>query len=349
VILTEEKPTPSDGGASIEDRLVKYLAAEETPAPQPKAEVQDAPEPETQAATQEPDKPDSDAPDEGSQPQLTTSDLAKVLGIDEEALIVNDDGSISVKSKIDGKEVAPKFADLIKSYQVQGHADNKAREVAEREKALQARQQEVEQAFQQRLSHVESLAQLAKGKLTQRFQSVDWATLRQNDPGQYAALMTDFQRENAEIDQALQQANGYRQQQQQQAQTQKAERLAKEAEKLPTLIPEWKDSGTAAKESKELIDWGLSIGYPIESMRALHESSALDVATFRKAMLYDKLQTSKAVVENKVRTAPKIVKPGQSAQVDAKTENLRNLKAQVSKTGGKNGSLEAYLLAAGKV
>jgi hypothetical protein len=349
--LTDEKPTPPTEGASIEDRLVSFLAAEKQPAPQPKAEEapKGATEPETQAATQEPAKPDSDAPGEETQPQLSTSDLAKVFGVDESTFDVDDDGNVVVKLKADGKELAPKFADLVQSYQVKGHADNKVREVAEREKALQARQQEVEQAFQQRLSHVESLAQLAKGKLTQRFQSIDWATLRQNDPGQYAALMTDFQRENAEIDQALQQANGYRQQQQQQAQTQKAERLAKEAEKLPSLIPEWKDSGTAAKESKELIDWGLSIGYPIESMRALHESSALDVATFRKAMLYDKLQTSKAVVENKVRTAPKIVKPGQSAQVDAKTENLRNLKAQVSKTGGKNGSLEAYLLAAGKV
>jgi hypothetical protein len=63
-------------------------------------------------------------------------------------------------------------------------------------------------------------------------------------------------------------------------------------------------------------------------------------------MLYDKLQESKASVENKVRTAPKLVKPGQPAN-DRGQQTVRNLKSQITKSGGKQGIAE-YLLATGK-
>lgn len=353
--MTEEKPTPGNEGASIEDRLVSFLSAEKQPDPQPKAEEASkaAPEPETQAETPEPDKPDSDAPDEGSQPQLTTSDLAKVLGIDEEALIVNDDGSISVKSKIDGKEVAPKFADLIKSYQVQGHADNKSREVAERERALQARQQEVEQEFQQRLRHAEQLANIAAADLMREYQSIDWNALEAHpDRGAVADLKLKFQERGVKIRNVLQSITQQNQQDEAQKKHRAEQKAAKETERVAQLIPEWTKPDTYYKESAEILELAQKRGVTGEALEAITKGEFFDaglLSLVRDALLYSKLQTSKVAVENKVRTAPKIVKPGQSAQVDAKTENLRNLKAQVSKTGGKNGTLEAFLIASGKV
>ena len=67
----------------------------------------------------------------------------------------------------------------------------------------------------------------------------------------------------------------------------------------------------------------------------------------RKAMLYDKLQAKKPAIEQKVREAPKIVKPG-GANISSQEQTLRNLKTQVRASGGKRGIAE-YLLATGKV
>jgi hypothetical protein len=350
--LAEEKPTPSEG-ASITDRLEQYLAAEVAPVKEPPkteatqdAEVKD--EPEKQAAP-EPDKPDSDAPGEEKQPQLSTSDLAKVFGVDESKFDVDADGNVVVKLKADGKELAPKFADLIQSYQVKGHADNKARAVAEQEKALQARTQEVEQAFKQRLDHAESLAKLAAEELMSEYQQYDWKALDQHpDQGAVAALKLKFQERNAKIQNALQGINGHRAQLGKQAEEQRAKRVEEEAARLPTLIPEWKDQAVASKEAQAIKEWGIKVGYSAQDLAALDQSSALHVATVRKAMLFDQLQQSKSVVENKVRLAPKIVKPGQAEQ-DGPGQKLRDLKEQVKKSGGKGGSLEALLIARGTV
>jgi hypothetical protein len=350
--LDAEKPTPSEG-ASITDRLEKMLAAEHEPVKEPPkaeatqdAEVKD--EPEKQAAP-EPDKPDSDAPGEEKQPQLSTSDLAKVFGVDESTFDVDADGNVVVKLKADGKELAPKFADLIQSYQVKGHVDNESRKVAEQARAQQARAQDQEAAFQQRLNHAEQLAALAAQELMSEFKQYDWNALDQHpDQGAVAALKLKFQERNAKIQNALQGINGHRAQLGKQAELQQAQRVAEETERLPTLIPEWKDRAVAGKEAAAIREWGLKVGYTAQDLASLNQSSALHVATVRKAMLYDQLQQSKSVVENKVRLAPKIVKPGQAVQ-DGPGQRVRDLKEQVRKSGGKGGSVAAYLLAAGKV
>ena len=123
--------------------------------------------------------------------------------------------------------------------------------------------------------------------------------------------------------------------------------LAQESEKIPTVIPEWKDKAVAERESKEIVDWMLKSGYTQQAVKSLNTSTALDLATFRKAALFDKLQASKPQIENKLRTAPKLVKPGQTQPTTAE-QTLRSLKQTVIKSSGKGGSVAAYLMATGK-
>lgn len=345
--MNDENPTASsEVGASITDRLEQFLAPE-PPAKEAKPEPSQDAAP-AEGVETETDKPDDGEPTESQQPQLTTTDLAKVLGIDESALDVDADGNISVKTKIDGKDGAAKFAELVKSYQLQGHAENRAREVAEQSKALETRKHEQEQLFQQRLTNAENLVNIAASELMSEYQSYDWKALDQHpDQGAVAALKLKFQERQQKIRTAFDGIEASKAQKGQEAEAKQAERLRSEAEKLPTFIPEWKDKAVAAKETKELAEWMEGRGYTREAVRALNNSSALDVATFRDAMMYRRLQESKAVVEQKVRTAPKIVPPS-AAKTDGPGQAIRDLHAQVVKSGGKNGSVARYLLAAGK-
>jgi hypothetical protein len=129
-----------------------------------------------------------------------------------------------------------------------------------------------------------------------------------------------------------------------QAATQEA--LQREAARLPELIPEWKDASVAQKERADIRDWAIKAGYEASEIDSINKASV--VAALRKAMLFDKLQSSKPEIENKVRLAPKLVKPGQAVQ-NSKEGEARNLKTAIRKTGGKFGTVEDYLIATGKV
>jgi len=336
-------PTPQAdeaGGASTLDRLERYLAAD---APEPQAKPSQEAKPD--AAEDDDVKPDGDG-QQSEQPQLSTSDLAKLLGLDDGAIDLDEDGSVKLRTKVDGVEGAAKLQDLLKSYQLQEHVDKKAREVAESQKALQTRQQEAEQQFQQRLQYAQNLANVAANQLMREYQSVDWATLEQQDAGQAALLRQKFQERQIELRGVFENIQQTEAQKEQQRDQERAQFLQAEAARLPQVIPEWKDEATASKEMREIRDWGLKQGISAQDLDSVGNASY--VAVMRKAMLFDKLQQAKPAIENKVRTAPVLVKPGQPAQ-NSQANSLQNLKLAVKKSGGKSDAVEAYLMASGKV
>ena len=339
--MEEQNPTPQAdaGGASTLDRLERYLA-------------QDAPDTTNQEADKAPDAsatndvtPDGDG-QQAEQPQLSTSDLAKMLGLDDGAIDLDEDGSVKLRTKVDGVEGAAKLQDLLKSYQLQEHVDKKAREVAESQKALQTRQQEAEQQFTQQLQYAQQLANVAANQLMREFQSVDWVTLESTDPGQAALLRQKFQERQSELRGVYDHIAQNDAQQKAVRSQEQAQMLQREAERLPVIIPEWKDEAVAVKEQREIREWALKQGVQSRELDSIVQAS--HVAILRKAMQYDKLKESKPAVENKVRSAPVLVKPGQPAQ-NSEANRLQNLKVAVRKSGGNNNAIEAYLLASGKV
>lgn len=332
----------ADSGASTLERLESYLASDEPAEAAEQPEQSSAPEeaPNT-------DEPDSDVQAETDEPQLSTSDLAKYMGVDESMFDLDDDGNVIVKTKIDGKEGAAKFSELVKNYQLQGHIDNKAREVAEQQRLIQQRMAEVDQAAQSRLQHIESLSQVAQQELMREFQSIDWQTLRAIDPGEYAAKQADFQQRGNQIQSVLQQAQMQREQSQYQQQAQFNQFLERQRQILPQILPEWADQDVATKEKAEIKQWGIRSGLDPQFLESV--SSAALVKALRNAMLYEKGQSTNAETEKRVRSAPKLVRPGQSVDAKSKaSESIRGLKSEIKKSGGKTGIAE-YLLATGKV
>lgn len=348
--MQEGNPTAGDSGASTLERLENYLAAQDSP---------DSGEEEERRETSEQDHSGSDNAEEGqvdtegdvSQeadgPQITTTDLAKYLGIDPTMLDVDDAGEVKIKTKIDGQEGAAKLSDFLKSYQLQGHIDNRSREVAEQQRAIQARAAEVEQYAQQRLQQVEELASFAINDLMRDFNSVDWQQLRVADPAEYAARQHDYQTRYNQLQGALnsvqQQRTAHQWQVQQQHEQDFAQHKAAAAQFLSKEIPGW-SSGNEL--DKSIAAYATSLGFG-QGVSAVIADSPMAGVVLHKAMLYDQLQKSKPAVENKVRTAPKIVKPGQPP-ANPQEASMKNIKSTIRNSGGKQGIIE-YLMATGKV
>jgi hypothetical protein len=348
-----ENPTGGDAGASITDRLESFLSAGDSPEPKQKAQQTDdgsdadagdaGPDANAEATV---DQPEGDGQGDGDGPQLSTSDLARVFGIDESTLDVDADGNAVIKTKIDGKEGAAKLTDILKSYQLQGHVDNQAREVAAQRQAIQQQAAQAEQAVRARLDQLDQTVELANSELMREFQGIDWQTLRATDAGEYSARLADFQARKNNLDSAAQRSQQERQQLEAQQNQQLQAFLQQERERVPTLIPEWKDAAVAAKEKTDITNWALKNGFDAGDLQAIVKAPA--VAALRKAMLYDQLQGSKAAIENKVRTAPKLVKAGQAQQVSREQQTVRTLKQNIRSSGGKTDDVVALLLATGK-
>jgi hypothetical protein len=348
--MSEATPTPGNGDASAADpldRLESYLQAEGG---------EEAPQETAETSAEPTDEPAGDAQAQSAEPQLTTAQLAAVLGLDEADIEVDEDGEPVFKTKIDGKDGAVKFGDLRKTYQLQGHAENRAREAAQREQAAERKMQEADQAIQAKLQEQQSyvqnlgaLAQVLQQELQGEYGAINWPELYRSDAGAARELEQRFQQRQARINTVLQNAAAHSQRVQQQAEQSRqanAEK-AKEANirRLYSLIPEWKDSATAAKEARDIQEWIETSGFDATDIDL---NKASQVAMLRRAWMHDTLQKSKPATEKKLRLAPKLVKPGTPPQTDGKSAVLKTLKQQARGTGTQaNRAIERWFMEKG--
>jgi hypothetical protein len=338
-----ETESSTQTGDSTLDRLEAMLSADDAPQEpsEPLNEAQ-ADEPET---TDEPEKVDAEEGEGETPNEYQLADVAKLLGADESVLDVDEDGSITVKTKIDGAEGKVKFADLIKSYQLQGHVDKQVREAAEVRKQAQEYVQQVQQQTQAQQAVIGKIAE-AKAIETQlsQYQGINWNALEDSDPVQAMKLQRQF----GELKQAYQakvadinQTQSYIQQQQS---DQTAASLETERQALMKACPEWSSEAVATKEKQAIAEDLKARGYSERDIQGLSDHKAVLLA--RDAMLYRQQKAANQTAEKQVRQAPKIIKPGTSAPRN--TNRIQKIHQEVRRSGSRQSTID-YLLATGKV
>lgn len=336
--MDDNAPTSGNGDAAFIDRIDAILSAESAD-----STTDDNPSPEKQRTG----KPQGDDQAQDQGPQITTADLAQVLGIPEDEIDVDEDGKPVFKTKIDGKEGKAKLEDFRKVYQLNGHADNRAREAAEKEKAAERKMQEAEQVIAQRWQQVEQqaaqiqqIAAAAHQELNHEYAQINWVELWQTDPGRAGLMEKQFQARNARINQMFSQAEQQRAMQaqhwQQQRQANEQQFKQTQVQRLYELIPEWKDTETANKEKAEMWAWIQKAGMDPQD---LDLNRASQVHLLRRAWQHATLQSTKPDVENKVRAAPKLIRPGAAAQDQKDGMNpahRRNLMQHIKGSSGRS-------------
>jgi hypothetical protein len=223
---------------------------------------------------------------------------------------------------------------------MQADYTRKTQTLAEERKALEERAQLTQFQEQVRAAQFEKAveAKVIADRLKQ-YESVDWASLAQQDPQRAAALqaqwMTDRQalegkqRELQEAGQKATQLTAYQQQQ----------TLAKGAEVLRTKFPNW-----GPEMAKTILDNTKVYGYSEQELSQVTDPRLVEV--LHDAMQYRKLQATKAqTIEKKVATAKPFQQTTsrgiQKTQADTKSADL---KARMAKTGRPD-DVEAFLAA----
>lgn len=194
-----------------------------------------------------------------------------------------------------------------------------ARKTAETEKAaLDQRRQELEQAFaaipQEKPPHSDE--QLAELKASDE---VSW-TVAMTENAAFERKQEALKAEQAKLHKERLDAFA----------TEQAKAIQEAAQKLPELIPEWKDEAVATKEKAEVAQYLSSLGYSDDMISGLSDPVA--IAVTNKARKWDALQASKVVKLGKVKAAPKMGAPG-SPEGKVTNDALKKAQEKAKKTG----------------
>jgi hypothetical protein len=345
--LSEEAATPTGGAEvaarpetsapSVHDRLKAaiFTETESTVAPntgKPEAPKQEAKAPqEAKEASEAADEPKEDAQSEEQQEQTFESieELAEALGWEQDKLF-----SLAAKTKIDGKEGKATLRDLIKSHQLEGHLNQKLMTFAEEKKAFETERQTYTQQTQHKLQQLDAGVKIAQKLLEGEFAQVDWQGIQNEDPVAFAQKFASFQQRQAQINHVANLLGQEHTQAQQQAAAQQQAYLQEQMRLLESKVPEWSSDDSRKKALNEMGSvFKESYGIPPEELGSVSDHRFLLVA--RDAWQWQKLQKAKPAVVNKVKTAPKLLKPGTPMSQATKSALQLNHDAQRLKESGK--------------
>lgn len=330
------RPQESQAPTSVHDRLKAALFAPEQPessgvapntgkpheAKQPKQEVkaeQDAEEVEETEG-----EPTEDATEEDQQEHDFSSidELAEALGWDVDKLY-----SLAAKTKIDGKEGKATLKELIKSHQLEGHLNQKLMTHAEERKAFETERQNFLQTSQHKIQQLDAGVKIAQKLLEGEFASVNWQQLQDESPVDFAQKFASFQQRQAQINHVANLLGQEHSAAQQQAAQQQQAYLSEQQKLMETKLPEWNDASRRDKELAELIPT-VKDAYGITEEEVRGVTDHRELLILRDAWQWQKLQKAKPAIVNKVKTAPKLLKPGTSQSKAAQT----NLQLQQDRT-----------------
>lgn len=201
----------------------------------------------------------------------------------------------------------------------QAHAQAMAQVQAEQQAEKQKQEQFAIAANAQLQQALATMRQIVEGE----YGSVDWASLAQSDPATYIKLQQAYNSRMGAIQRiqqgVAQQVKQYEATRAQDAQKSMAAEFAQVQPEIKALIGSGFDGKTFASDMAQYM---ASQGCPAQVINGL--SKGYEVKLIAKAMLYDKMMTSRAAAAKKVAEAPKVQAPRGAAPAD----NSRAAKAR---------------------
>jgi len=263
--------------------------------------------------------------------------LASYLGIDEDRLIINDDGSVSVSAIIDGASKAVDLKELVASYQMQGHVNNKSMALENQRKEFERDRSEVNKHMQSKVAELNSLGKMMEDELVSEYNNVDWDRLRSESPSDWAAFRQEF----AERAQKVQRAKSAASQElknlfDEQAGKQEAiqQRIIQEQRNLMlSENPQWSNPETLKKDQESMrVFLDEAYGFSAEELSGISDYRLIkvirDVQAFR--------QGKKNATDNLQKTLPKFKKSGIAAKAStdmSKARAAKNKRAALRSSG----------------
>ena len=334
--MNTNNATTIDSGASVEDRIENVLFGDDAPVDDQKPKAQ--PQGDVDLDT------DDQVTDDQAGVDAEPGTLAEYLGVAEDQVIETEDGKVFINVKVDGEQMQVPMQEVIKSYQLQKHVNNKSMQLSEHMKQAQQEYLAIRSEATNRFHILDKMTEALEAQFTAQYRQVDWNRLRAENPAEFVALQKDFEMSQNQIRNAkqitLQQKQQIAEIERQREEALFQSNLFQQAEMALQAFPEWKDPVARQRETSAMRSFlSESYGYTEEDLNAVTDFRALQV--IRDAMAY---RQGKTVADKKVeKPVPKFQKAGRPAAAMAQ---MREAKARRSslKTSGSVDDAAALIL-----
>jgi hypothetical protein len=344
--------TPAATG-SVTDQISALLMEDQAPIvekKEPKTTKPKAPESEPDLPPSE-DSMDSDDEEEGiepgneaeeAEPEIDETDTeddgeatwSKVLGVPDDKVVLDDDGEFAgFKIKVDGKvEVIP-TADLIAGFQNNKSNTQKSKALAEDKKNFEAQKMQTLQEYGTKIKDAEALTTYLENSLVKEYQGVDWNSLRYSNPGEYAALVQDYNIRVDEIQKIKTATDTVKQQETEKYQQEFGQRtqayIQDQVQQAIEKHPEWQDTKKFKAALGDMQSFvSDTYGFSAQEFADVKDARILDLILDAK-----KYRAGKTVAEKKLaKPVGKFQKP--TGQVKATKTKLEQLTSKAKASSG---------------
>jgi len=315
-----------------------------------------APDTEEVTSDAEAEKPEEtgDTPSEeaeNTEIELDQSVLAQFLGVDEDDLILGEEGDLSIRTKVDGKAAHVTVKDLKDSYQLAKASQARMQSLAEERKDFETKRSASLKDLEVQQQYMATAIQAVEQQYAQDWQNIDWHRLRMDDQEGYAVRRQEF-------DDRMRQVSGFKQQftdvykkTQDEMANRRKEAWSDGFRKLNDVFTSGKYSKTPKWEESEktrLAEWMVGQGMPAESLGEVDNWLVFKWA--RDSMLRDAENEAAAKTAKRVVRLPKVkaAKPGakkNERQVGRRTdiEEAKIRQRKAAKPGNQPGSRRSNL------
>lgn len=269
------------------------------------------------------DDENNDDEDEGEQ------SLADYLGVDDERIIVTEEGDVQLNTIVDGETKAVDLKELVTSYQLQGHVNNKSIALENERKEFETVRTGAAGQLQERLNGIDALSKVLEQQLVADYDSINWDNLRTNDPSEWTALRQEFADRASKIQRAqaliLEQNQQHGQEQEQLGQQRMAETLQAEQARMVADNPTWADEAVLVQAQTDIKNFLTSTyNFTDEDMAHVNDHRVIRMIQDAKAFREGKAAAGK----KKQKQVPQFKKPGVSKAKAASLAKARNVKAK---------------------
>ena len=289
---------------------------------------EDQVETETTEEVSEQDMESESVQSEASNPDgLTADDL-----VDQDQVEGNEELS-TYTVKVDGKDVEVTQEELLAGYSRQADYTRKSQVLSEQRQKADAELAATQQERQRYSSQLEQLS-TESDKEFQKFKTVDWTALKEEDPTEYM-LKRDQYRELQENQRLLteEQKNIHYKQGQEREAAWNAE-LQRNQQIISERVPDFNNPEKGPKLKQDIKSFAVKKGFTEQEVDSLIDARSVDI--LHKAMLYDKLLATK-ISGKKTKVVPKVTRPGSPAtRGEISSDKLKAQRARLRKSGHVN-------------
>jgi hypothetical protein len=263
--------------------------------------------------------------------------LADYLGIPEDSLEVDEDGKVAFKAVIDGKDQLVPLNELAKSYQLQGHVNNKSIALETERKEFRQEREAYANEIQTRVKGLEKLSAFMETELVAEFNKIDWDNIRRVKPAEWSALRQEFAERAQKIKQAkalaFEESERITEEQAREFVETRSKILTDELNKVITNNPTWADPAVRKSDQDKMRSFlNTTYGYTDQDFATVIDSRL--ILLIQDAQRYR--EGKQTVVKKAQKNVPKFRKPGANRADSANLAKARDVKAkraQVKKTG----------------